>query len=437
MSRELRALEGAIQRQRHITRRLRVLLLLCAACALIAPGTVQAQDVRTPVRVLDHDPAGVGRVHFSPDGTRLVTVTGTALADYDLYVWDLTNDSEPLIIPISYSSAYIAWNADSTYFLSRGFQAREVHVWSVEGGTPIEWPHTLYGFDPKWSPDGTRVLTHYGNAIVARSILDPDDAVVINPLQKDAGEGIRFAQWGVDGQVVFGSTGMWSEHHAVYIWHADGSGLVTTLEHDTSIDDMILSHDGNTLLTKAGHAIRIWTLDGSKEPVVLAHAEPPHISYFAWDGHTNRIMTTDWLNGLWAWTWDESGVTCTKIDHPGEPRAAVSPVLDGVFAVYASWMPEPYDLRILGLTPGDFEEPLIIPHPPTLIAIWNPVSDALLTWGPKDVMRVYPHLNGGRTDFVEMPHNLLLAYPPQWSPDGTKVVTWDRTRVFIWSPFEE
>jgi len=180
---------------------------------------VMNADGSSPVRLTTSYPCASIQPAWSPDGSRIVFITGCSGVD----IWVMNADGSGLAnltnSPAGYGNP--TWSPDGTRIASDG-----ITIMNADGTGVQVLP---YGIEPDWSPDGTR--------IVFERFVYPD---------------------------------LGSANHEIYVMNADGTG-VTQLTF-TSVDDYspAWSPDGKKIAFSCGWEMCVMNADGSVQ-VLLTH----------------------------------------------------------------------------------------------------------------------------------------------------------------------
>jgi dipeptidyl aminopeptidase/acylaminoacyl peptidase len=225
---------------------------------------------------MEHD-APVRRADFSPDGTRLATITlpGVAAAGA-ARVWD-TATGLPATPPIPHARRiyWCEFSPDGTRLLTScadGF----VRVWDARTGAAAAPPMHVggYAWEAHFSVDGRRVVaanTDDGYSPCAAKLFDAGTGVLLRNWTGHR-DGVLMAAFAPDGR--HAATG--SEDDTVLVWDADHDGPVTpAMWHTGKITRLAFSPDGRLLATASlDGTARVWeTASGVAVTPPLAHAK--------------------------------------------------------------------------------------------------------------------------------------------------------------------
>jgi WD40 repeat protein/tetratricopeptide (TPR) repeat protein len=265
----------------------------------------------------------VNSAQFSPDGKRVVTasVDGTAR------VWD-AQTGLPLTEPLKHADA-----VNTAHFSPDGKQVvtasddHSARVWDAQTGHPLTDPLKHAGLlnCAQFSPDGKRVVTASQDGMAG--VWDAQTGQPLTAPLKHAG--LVSAQLSPDGKrVVTAST------NVVRVWDAQtGQLLSAPLEHAVGLNSSQFSHAGILRASPDGTA-RVWDMQtGQPLTAPLKHAgKAPHGQ---WSPDRKRVVTA---SAHTARVWDaQTGQPLTEpLEHAGLVNwAQFSP--DGKRVVTASY----------------------------------------------------------------------------------------------------
>lgn len=166
-----------------------------------------------------------------------------------------TADATPVMNPKSEQLLYSAIVPESS---------SPAYVWSKTGnGTPT---NLVEGYNPQWSPDGTKILFVKGSVEDNEARIWVCDAEGGNAKQLTKGEGDFNdidASWSADGKkIVFSSSR--SEvndihNYDIYIMNADGSDIKQLTTNSSRDDSPVLAADGKTVFFRSNRGL-IWDI---------------------------------------------------------------------------------------------------------------------------------------------------------------------------------
>ncbi|MDI1431183.1 protein kinase domain-containing protein [Polyangium sorediatum] len=246
--------------------------------------------------VVLHEPAGITRAAFSPDGQRIVT----ACVDTTARVWSADGAGAPVVLRGHEDRvAGAAFSPDGQRIVTASWD-RTARIWNADGtGQPIVLRgHDDVVFSAAFSPDGQRVVTASWDG-TAR-IWSADGAG--EPVVLRAGPGwVWSAAWRPDGQRIVTASGDFTAR----VWNADGTGQPIPLQHDDVVYSASFSPDGQRIVTASqDKTAQVWSADGKGKPVVLRGHEDVVFSA-AWSPDGRHVATASWDKT--ARVWDVSG----------------------------------------------------------------------------------------------------------------------------------
>jgi WD40 repeat protein/tRNA A-37 threonylcarbamoyl transferase component Bud32 len=231
----------------------------------------------------------IGRVRFSPDGSRLVT-TGY---DNEARLWDAASGALLARLPHEAPVLRVAFSADGTRIATgthvSGPLAASVVIWSADG-EPRHRLSARGGLQAlELSPDGTRLLT--GTATDEVSLWDPDSgALVFRLARSDDGAEVPYGApcaFSPDGQLL----ACGDRKGAIRIWSPrTGRELAVLRGHQKRIQTVRFSPNGERLVSASQDRSAIsWRTGTWRREHVLAHADQVTAASFSPDGA--RVLT--------------------------------------------------------------------------------------------------------------------------------------------------
>jgi WD40 repeat protein/serine/threonine protein kinase len=215
-------------------------------------GTARIWDAATggTIAVLHHDGV-VRRADFSPDSARVIT----ASADGTAAVWDAASGRRLLTLRGHGAGLRLAaFSPDAHRILTAGDDGT-ARIWNADDGAQL---FLLRAADPSvsagFSPDGHRLATVGLDTGIAE-VWSVDDGHRISVLRGHE-RGIFFRpRWSPDGTRVLTA----SEDHTARIWNPDTGALVTTLHHERTVRTAEFAPDGKRVVTASEDgSARIW-----------------------------------------------------------------------------------------------------------------------------------------------------------------------------------
>ncbi|MCG8421944.1 MAG: protein kinase [Proteobacteria bacterium] len=401
--------------------------------------------------VLEH-PDEVWQAAFSPDGTRIVTVS----LDKTARVWNADGSGQPVVLrghqEVIWSAAF---SPDGTHIVTASSD-KTARVWRSDGGGQplILRGHSHNVLRAAFSPDGTHIVTASadktgrvwradgtGQSVVLRGHLDtvwqaafsPDSThIVTASVDKTARvwradgtgqsvvlrghlEPVATAAFSPDGGRVFTA----SLDKTARVWRADGSGQPVVLRGPP----VAFSPDGTRILTASSDkTARVWRADGSGQPVVLrGHQGSVGPAAFSPDG--TRVLTASSDKTARVWRADGSGKPVVLRGHLHYIRSATfSP--DGTRVLTAS-----LDRTARVWSVDSSIQPVVLGAHLSSVqtAVFSPDGTRVLTSSRDNITQVWRADGSGRP--VLLRGHLDYLSSAVFSPDGIHIVTasYDKT----------
>ena len=188
-----------------------------------APGTIEAQAVGSP------NGRSIAWVEIGPTAPALHTAS--RFGEHDVS------------IPLEVAPFYLLWDPTSSKVLYLGNAGPTIGLGVVDQAAVQPRDIAVGGGAPlylSWSPDGTRILVHVGNAVLGTSdLIDP-----LERIGRTAGV-FQAPVWLPDGRFVYAIRD--GTHQALVIDHGDTVVAVAQLDDDTYTT--IARFDGGTIFT--------------------------------------------------------------------------------------------------------------------------------------------------------------------------------------------
>ena len=183
---------------------------------------------------------------WSSDGTFLVS----ASEDDTVRIWDTETGKEmKIIVPpgeskMDNSPVLVNWSPDDR-FLAFSQQTGKIWIWDwlADDGYSLEGLDTPRVYDIKWSPDGSKIATATGEAILW-NVATPNDFIILDIPHSNLFDGVYSICWSPDGSLL--ATG--ENNGLIKIWNVNTQGIQKFLEgHDGSVVSLDWSNDGHLL----------------------------------------------------------------------------------------------------------------------------------------------------------------------------------------------
>ncbi|MBX3745556.1 MAG: protein kinase [Verrucomicrobiae bacterium] len=315
---------------------------------------------------LTHD-SGVTTLHYSPDGTRLVTGTWGGSAQ----LWEAATGNRigpPMTHQGGVRSARFSPDGQ---FLATASWDTTVRFWDPHTGHPQSpWlRHGGFVSSLAFSSDSARLLTGSQDTAVRLWRLATN-----NParLHLDHGSQVEMLRFDPTGQFLVSS----GREGTVHLWDRLSGTLQRTLHHPAAVPDARFSPDGRHLLTACEDGTaRLWN-PRTGEPVHpgVSHGAPLHRIAFSGDG--SRFLTTGRTSReLRIWDAATGLPASPPLVHP-LPIAVAAFSPDGARALTAD---REGGLQIWNVSTGQPAGPLLAVGGPVASATFSPDGGRVLT----------------------------------------------------------
>ena len=249
-------------------------------------------------------------VVFSPNGTRIVSVSGAVNGT----LWDAMSGAPigELLKRHSASIQSVTYSPDGTRIIS-GSDDKTVRIWDVMSGAPIGEPlqgHSDLVRSIAFSPDGTRIASGFDDETV--QIWDAVSGAPIGEPLRGHSDSVQSVAFSPDStRIVSGS-----DDETVRIWDAVlGAPIGEPLQgHSARVWSVAFSPDGTCIVSGFfDKTIRIWDAAASSKHTPEHSAAAPHIVAY----HNGAGI---------------SSPTRETIQSSANPVAAMSPVQNAIFS---------------------------------------------------------------------------------------------------------
>ena len=411
-------------------------------------GTARVWDADKQMNylVLRGHQRDVSSAAFSPDGQRVVT----ASVDRTARVWRTGGSAIPLVLDTGSSSAPGVFSPDGERILVMSSGSEAVKIWSTDGTSgPVTLTDVNHVTSVAFSPDGKRIATV--SSLKRPKIPTPFDPAAPRPVENFEEVNGTARVWGIDGagpllflhhesqvnSVAYSPDGQRivtaATDRTARVWRADGSTFAdgsrfVALSHHANVTTAAFSPDGKRILTVTSAAkdrepaAHVWRVEGSGDPIVFPHDAEITAAAFSPDGQ--RILTVSKDDKVRVWSADRAGDP-VLIDNKAKVTAAVfSP--DGQHVVTAfqsfvrSWRAD---------RPGPPTAIGSHPDPVNSIA-FSPDGKHIVTAAADGVARVWRADGSGDPIVLAGPHYATVF--ASFSPDGKRIAVIYPSTLRIW-----
>lgn len=402
--------------------------------AVIAGSIAQIRDASSGqvlLQIFGHH-ASVSAVHWSPDGTQVVT----ASRDGSARIWDAWTGQEVFRYYTQMPFATDAvWSPDGLWMAVLG--GTKVLRPGIDGGLRVlriapENPLlTLPGFSlSRWSPDGRFLLTNGDGGVRISDAQSGEDVLRFGLDLPDVTSWT--ADWSLDGQRFVAGGSDYRLRIVDVATRAEGQTLDVSA-YTTALSTLAWSPDGRRIaFGGAGGTAGIWTLEG--DGLVTFTGSSNYVYALDWSPDSSRLLVVD-------------GGAVRIID--AEDGAEVGHIPSGDDVIHdAQWS---HDGRLIaaGYTMGDVrlwdaetltERAQLLGHTDSIEAlVWAPNDERLATASSDRTVRLW-NVHTGVT-LLELTGHTNVVFDVDWSPDGERLVSAaldDTTRVWrVWQSLED
>jgi WD40 repeat protein len=345
---------------------------------------------------------------WSPDGSRIVTISGTIARS-----WNAAT-GHPVTPPLPHEDevSSAAWSPDGRCIVTAS-KDRTVRVWKAATGQPITPPlrHASAVNSATFSPCGTRIVIACDDRTAG--IWDAATGVLAK-LWLAHDDRVKSAAFSPDGRRILTV----SCDKTAQIWDAEtGHAVTLPLRHAGVVSSAAFSPDGRLVVTASRDSTaRIWDA-ATGDPVTawLEHAGIVNSAAFSPDGM--RVVTAS--DDRTARIWDVASGQLLKVPVAHKDRV-MSAAFDasGIRIVTASW---DGTARIWDVETGQPVMPPIAHDGPVSSAAFSPDGSRIVT-ASRDANARISNVVAGSPITPPLAHEDVV-YEAAFSPDGRRIVT--------------
>jgi WD40 repeat protein len=232
-------------------------------------------------------PVGEPSGQFSPDGQRVMTVSGNAVR-----LWDAAS-GKPVGEPMEQEGPIESGQVSPDGQRGVTVSGKTVRLWDIASGKALGAPmkHEDRVNSARFSLDGQRVMTIQGNTVRLW------DAANGKPLgaPMNHGDRVNSAQFSPDGRRV-----VTVSVNAVQLWDAaNGKPVGAPMNHEDRVNPAQFSLDGQRVMTIQGNTVRLWdAASGKPVGAPMKHENRVNSAQFSPDGR--RVVTVS-VNAVQLW----------------------------------------------------------------------------------------------------------------------------------------
>ena len=286
-----------------------------------AENQLQRAGYQSRLRAILAHEEKVDAVSVSPDGRRILTVSGSTAR-----LWDAASGQMLAALQYAGSVNSAAFSPDGRRIVTASWD-KTARLWDAASGQILgTLQHAESIKSAAFSPDGRRIVTASHDNTTR--LWDAASGQTLATLQYD--KSVNSAAFSPDGRRIV--TASWD--NTARLWDAASGQTLTTLQHAGSVSSAAFSPDGRRIVTASwDKTARLWDAASGQTLATLQHAGSVNSAAFSPDGR--RIVTAS--RDTTARFWDAaSGQMLAVLPHAGSVNsAAYSP--DGRHIVTASW----------------------------------------------------------------------------------------------------
>lgn len=364
--------------------------------------------------VLPIDDSRVETAMWSPDGTRVLAISG----DMTARVWDVDGIAEPVVLDGDfYSRSYdrgerwAKWSADGSRFLTKTLGDHQ--IWNLDGTSANRF-HFSSSL-AELSPDGTRILIVRGDRVELWDIDRATEPVVF----RGHGGAVASAEWSRDATHVLTS----SADHTARVWRTDDASECTVLTgHQGAVHSATWDPDEARILTASRNGtVRIWREDGTG-PIILGQHESA-VRSARWSPDGFKVVTASADATARVWRADGSGEPIILRGHRKKLTSAEwSPDGSRIFSVS-----EDREIRVWAV-PGTIEPVIASGDTKVESAEWSPDGTRLFITTADGIGYVRAADWKGEPIVLQMSGGTVRS--GEWNLDGTRILSGNFTSRF-------
>ena len=355
---------------------------------------------------------------LSPDGTRAVSVSGAVMR-----LWD-TQNGKPVAALAETSNETDTAEFSSDSKLLAATQGESLSLWNAQSGTLLKGPLAHEGTISliRLSPDGTRIAATVRSAVHLWETRTGKQAGP--PLTHNAD--VMALRFSPDGRLLATA----ARDNSVRVWDTkNGNPVTAPLPQSAENSDMLdFAADGKRLLVASTKAFSVWDVPGGKQLMAPVN-QTAAISSARFDERGERIVTGSSDRTARIWNAKTGAPTFEPIVHPAEVRWAGFGNDGRTLVTLLSDVTG----RVWDVCPGAAQPTRLKGDGAVTAAQFNRDGTEVLAVTQKSTGVTAVQVWATATGKLRIaPRNYESTDPPEFSPDGARLVTRSGKGAQLW-----